>query len=312
MEQRLDLRLVEYFVAVAEERHFGRAAERLHIAQPSLSQQIRRLEVQLGVTLLERNSRNVHLTPAGEALLREGRKILSQAKYVIQTTRAAAGPRLAVGFYGSAGSDHLPEALREFGRRQPAVSVSVRELPLGSIDAVLDGDVNVAFTRLQPGQTELEIEVIAHEPRLVALATAHPLAARESVTFAELAEERFITNPAVREDGPRPARWLAEQRRHGLPGRVTAQSTGVQEILTLVAAGNGVCLVPSAVARHYPRGDISYVGVEDAEPAIVSLARRAGVLSAPLGGFIETVHDVATAAGNETSVQLVEQTSRGR
>jgi DNA-binding transcriptional LysR family regulator len=306
--ERLDLRLVEYFVAVAEERHFGRAAERLHIAQPSLSHQIRRLEMQLGVPLLERTSRNVHLTRAGEALLREGRNLLSQAKHVIQTTRAAGGPRLAVGFYGSAGCDHLPDVLREFGERHLGVSVSVRELALGTIDAILDGDVNIAFTRLQPGQAELEIEVIAQEPRLVALATAHRLAVRESVTFAELGEESFITNPAVREDGPRPARWLAEQRRHGLPGRVAAQSTGVQEILTLVAAGNGVCLVPSAVARHYPRSDIAYVRVDDAEPAVVSLARRAGVVIAPLAAFIETVRHVAAAPGNETPAELVRQT----
>ncbi|MGO9973848.1 MAG: LysR family transcriptional regulator [Solirubrobacteraceae bacterium] len=89
---RLDLRLVEYFVAVAEELHFGRAAQRLHIAQPSLSQQIRRLENQLGVTLLERNSRHVQLTGAGQALLREGRKTLSQAQQAIQATRTADHP----------------------------------------------------------------------------------------------------------------------------------------------------------------------------------------------------------------------------
>ena len=110
----LDLRSVEYFVAVAEELHFGRAAERLHIAQPSLSQQIRRLESQLGVVLLDRNSRNVQLTDAGGALLREGRRTLSQAQHAIQATRAAGAPRLTVGFYGSAGSDLLPDVLRAF------------------------------------------------------------------------------------------------------------------------------------------------------------------------------------------------------
>src|SRR6266567_5360530 len=99
--ERLDLRLVEYFVAVAEELHFGRAAQRLHIAQPSLSQQIRRLESQLGVALLERNSRHVQLTGPGETLLREGRKTLSQAQHAIQATRAAGSGRLTVGFYGS-------------------------------------------------------------------------------------------------------------------------------------------------------------------------------------------------------------------
>jgi DNA-binding transcriptional LysR family regulator len=301
--ERLDLRLVEYFVAVAEELHFGRAAERLHIAQPSLSQQIRRLESQLGVTLLERNSRSVHLTDAGEALLREGRKTLSQARHTIQTTRAAGVPGLTIGFYGSAGSDLLPPALRAFDARHPPVSVSVRELPLGSIDAILDGDVNVAFTRLQPGQTELEIEVIASEPRLVALATTHPLADRESLTFAELAEESFITNPVVRDHGPRPQRWLAEQRRHGLPGRVAANSTGVLEILTLVAASRGICLVPTAVARHYPRSDIAYVPIEEAEPALVSLAWRPGTVIAPLAAFIETVREVAARPGTRPTAR---------
>ncbi len=291
--ERLDLRLVEYFVAVAEELHFGRAAERLHIAQPSLSQQIRRLEGQLGVMLLERDSRNVHLTDAGEALLREGRKTLSHARHAVQTTRAAGVLGLTVGFYGSAGADLLPATLRAFGERRPPCSVCVRELALGSIDAILDGEVNVAFTRLSPGQTELEIEVVASEPRVVALASAHRLAASRSLTFAELADESFITNPVVPDHGPRPPRWLAEQRRHGLPGRVAAMSTSVQEILTLVAAGRGVCLVPSAVARHYPRHDVAYVRMEDADPALVSLAWRPGAVTHPLATFIQTVRDVA-------------------
>jgi DNA-binding transcriptional LysR family regulator len=297
--ERLDLRLVEYFVAVAEELHFGRAAERLHIAQPSLSQQIRRLESQLGVTLLERNSRNVHLTEEGNALLREGRKTLSQAQHAIRTTRAAGAPQLSVGFYGSAGSDLLADALRAFGERHPSCSVSVRELPLGSIEAILSSEVNVAFTRLKPGQTELEVEVIAQEPRLVALAVGHPLAARETLAFAELAEEGFITNPVVRDHGARPMRWLAEQRRHGLPGRVAAQSTGVLEILTLVAAGRGVCLVPSAVARHYARDDVTYVPVKDAEPAVVSLAWRQGAVIPALAAFIETVRELASRPSDE-------------
>src|SRR6266700_1099250 len=146
--ERLDLRLVEYFVAVAEELHFGRAAERLHIAQPSLSQQIRRLENQLGVTLMERNSRNVQLTGAGTALLREGRRILSQAQHAIQATRAAGAARVTVGFYGSAASALLPDVLRTFSERLPSVVVSVRELLLGNIDDILDGNVDLAFTRL--------------------------------------------------------------------------------------------------------------------------------------------------------------------
>ena len=290
--ERLDLRLVEYFVAVAEELHFGRAAERLHIAQPSLSQQIRRLEAQLGVSLLERNSRNVHLTPAGAVLLREGRRVLGQAQHAIQTTRAAGAPRLTVGFYGSAASELLPEALHVFGERMPFVDVGVRELLLGSIDEILDGSVDVAFTRLLPGQTELEIEVLAHEPRLAALASTHPLANRRSLRFADLGGESFIINPATKHDAT-PPRWSAEQERHGLPGRVAAEAASLQEILALVAAGRGTCLVPSAVAQHHRRAGVTYVAITDADPAVVSLAWRRGPICSEVRAFIEASRQVA-------------------
>lgn len=282
---RLDLRLVEYFIAVAEELHFGRAAARLHIAQPSLSQQIRRLEDHLGVALFQRDSRNVELTTAGEALLREGRETLRQARRTIQATRTADGERLTIGFYGSAANRLLVEVLRVFGERHPRCQVSVREGLLGRIDDLLDGSVDLAFTRLLPGQTGLEATVLAEEPRLVALPRGHRLAERDTVRLAELRHESFIVNPAVPDDGP-PERWLAEQRRHGLPGRIAAQSASVQEILALVASGHGVCLVPLAVALDYARPGVGYVPVLDAEPAVVSLAWRPGPLPAVAQAFI--------------------------
>jgi DNA-binding transcriptional LysR family regulator len=290
--ERLDLRLVEYFVAVAEELHFGRAAERLHIAQPSLSQQVRRLEAQLGVALLQRDSRNVHLTPAGEALLRDGKRILRQAERAIRTVRDAGAPHMMVGFYGSAASDLLPGILNSFADRLPSVKVSLRELLLGSVDEILDGTVDVAFTRLTPEQSELEVEIVAREPRLAALAATHRLAGSETLTFADLRDESFIVNPAVPAEGP-PSRWLAEQRRHGLPARVAATSSSVQEILALVAAGRGICLVPSAVAKHHRRAGIAFVPVVDAEAAVTSLARRPGRVSPVVEAFIETVRQVA-------------------
>ena len=272
---RLDLRLVEYFVAVAEELHFSRAAARLHIAQPSLSQQIRRLEQQLGVLLLERTSRNVRLTPAGEALLREGRRTLEQSRRALTAARAAGKERLTVGFYGSAGGVMLARAMRSFTEAWPAVEVSVRDLLLGSVDQITQGDVDVAFTRLLPGQAELEVEVLTREPRVVALPASHPLACQPSVKFADLRDQPFIVNPAFAEDGP-PARWLAEQRLHGLPGEVAGEAASVQEILTLVASGLGVCLLPALAASQSWRPDVSYVPVHDAEPAVVSLAWRSG------------------------------------
>jgi DNA-binding transcriptional LysR family regulator len=293
--ERLDLRLVQYFVAVAEELHFGRAAERLHIAQPSLSQQIRRLEQRLGVTLLERASRNVHLTPAGEALLREGRRTLAQAERAISVTRAAGTELLTVGFYGSAGHGLLPAVLAAFKERHPRVHVMVREVPFGSLDAIYDGRVDLALTRLAPGQTELDVEVLTEEPRVLALADTHHLATRETLRFADLRDEAFIVNPMTPHDGA-PARWLAEQRRHGLPGRVVAKTRSLQEILTLVAAGRGVCLVPEAVALHERRADISYVPLIDAEPAVVSLVWDPERSSPTLQEFVVVAHQVADAA----------------
>src|SRR5262249_45255047 len=161
----------------------------------------------------------------------------------------------------------LPDVLHAFGERHPSFAVTVRELLFGSIEEILNGAVDVAFTRLLPGQTELEVEVLGEEPRLVAVARTHPLAARESLKFEDLREESFIVNPAV-DQGEVPARWLEEQQRHGLPGRVAATSASVEEILALVASGRGVCLVPAAITQRYPRDDVAYVRVTDADPAV--------------------------------------------
>jgi DNA-binding transcriptional LysR family regulator len=299
--ERLDLRLVEYFIAVAEELHFGRAAARLHIAQPSLSHQIRRLEQHLGVTLLRRTSRHVELTPAGEAFLREGRRTLAHAQRAIQSARAAVGERIVVGFSGSAATALLPDVLRAFSQQHPSVDVSLRELLLDGVEDVLGGEVDVAFIRLQPGQIGAEVEVLAREPRVVALPVDHPLATRDSVTFADLRDEDFITNPVVKHSGP-PVRWLAEQHRHGLSGRVVAQAASLQEILTLVSVGRGVCLVPEPVARDYPRADVSYVGVSDADPALVSLAWRADTLRPALEAFIQAARHTAANSSPATAV----------
>jgi DNA-binding transcriptional LysR family regulator len=283
---------VDYFVVVAEELHFGRAAARLHIAQPSLSQQIRRLEQQLGVTLLDRTSRRVALTPAGRVLLTEGGRLLAEAQRVVRITQAAGSEQLTIGFYGSAAGTLLPHVLRAFSANHPGVRISVRELLLGRLDDIVGGKVDVAFTRLGSGQAELEVDVIAREPRLVALPSEHPLAARGSLTFSDLREESFITNPVVPKPGS-PERWLAEQRRHGLPGRIAAEAASVQEILTLVATGCGISLVPASVARHYPRADVVYVEVTDAEPALVSLAWHSRHVRPTVEAFIRTAREVA-------------------
>jgi DNA-binding transcriptional LysR family regulator len=128
----------------------------------------------------------------------------------------------------------------------------------------------------------------------------HPLATSDSIEFTDLRGESFITNPSGPDGGP-PARWLAEQRRHGLPGNVAAESASIQEILTLVATGRGVCLVPEPVARDLPRDDVRYVEVTDADPAVVSLAWTRETLRPEVAAFIETARHIASPmTGEET------------
>jgi DNA-binding transcriptional LysR family regulator len=252
----------------------------------------------LGVTLLERNSRNVRLTPAGKALLREGRRALAQAERAISVTRAAGGELLTVGFYGSAGHGLLPAVLAAFKEGHPRIQVVVREVPFGSLDEIYDGKVDLALTRLRPGQTELDVEVLTEEPRVLVLASSHPLAGRETLRFAELVDEAFIVNPMT-PHGDAPARWLEEQRRHGLPGRVVAKTRSLQEILTLVAASRGVSLVPETVALNERRPDISYVPVIDAEPAVVSLVWDSKRCSPTVQEFVSVAREVGDRAAPE-------------
>jgi DNA-binding transcriptional LysR family regulator len=205
--------------------------------------------------------------------------------------RAAGAESLTVGFYGSAASALLPETLRRFAAEHPSIVVTVRELLLGSLADLETGAVDVAFTRLLPGQADVEVRVVAEEPRVAALPAAHPLAGATALSIADLRDERFITNPV--DAGP-PARWLEEQRRHGLPAAVAATAASVQEILTLVAAGRGICLVPAPIADQSSSGDVAFVPVRDADPAVVSLAWR-GDARPVVRTFIETAARVAAS-----------------
>ena len=248
------------------------------------------------MTLFDRTSRRVELTDAGRALLSEGRRLLAHSERATRLVRSVSAERMTVGFYGSAASAVLADLLRCFSEEHPSAALSVRELLLDQIDELLAGEVDVAFTRLLPGQVDVELEVIALEPRVVALPASHSLSARSTLQFSDLRDEGFITNPVVEASAP-PKRWLAEQARHGLPGRIAAQAASVQEILTLVAAGKGVCLVPVSVAQHYPRTDVVYIEVSDADPAVVSLAWPRGGLRPIVAAFIEVTRRLPRASG---------------
>ena len=302
---QLDLRLVRYFVAVAQELHFGRAAERLHIAQPSLSQQIRRLESQLGVTLLTRTSRRVELTTAGVTLLHDGEQLLQQAQRTVQTVRRTADETLAVGYYGTAASRLLPGTLAVFEQRRPSTAVSVRELLFGDLDDVTNGSVDLAFTRLradQLGHLLVTVAELAREPRMLVVARSHRFAGRITISLRELGDDRFIVNPGTELNALE--RWKDEQRRHGLPGRIAGKARSVTELLTMVAAGNGITLVPVSVARQHRPPTITYIPVTDAEPAVISLVWPTATLSPSAQAFVEAAQEQAQLTRFETLADL--------
>ena len=248
----MELRHLRYFRAVAEELHFGRAAQRLHIAQPPLSQQIRQLERELGVELLVRSTRRVELTPAGEAYLRRAVTILDAVDDAgRQAQRVAQGieGRLAVGCVGSATYSLLPRLVRALRDALPGVEVSVRGemLAPAQTSALLAGEIDLALLRPPIDHPAIRTETLRRDRLIVALPDGHALARSEQVQIAELRDEDFVAHAGG-----------GQSVMHGLLNAVCADAGfvprvrhDVQEtstLVTLVAAGLGVALVPEPTA----------------------------------------------------------------
>jgi DNA-binding transcriptional LysR family regulator len=249
----MELRHLRYFVAVAEERHFGRAAARLHIAQPPLSQQIRRLEDELGATLLYRTTRSVELAPAGEVLLVRAREILAAVDGATEDTRRAARGefgRLAVGFTGSATYALLPSVAAALRSALPGVMLDLRGemLTPAQVEGLLDGTLDVGLLRPPVRERELAVEVVRSEPLVAVLPEAHALAATDAVPLEELAGEPFVVYPSHFRSVVHDA---VEETcaAHGFHPRVALEVSETATLVSFVAAGLGVSLVPESV-RH--------------------------------------------------------------
>ncbi|MGW2488119.1 LysR family transcriptional regulator [Streptomyces sp. NPDC001606] len=270
----LDLRKLRYFTAVAELLHFGRAAERLHIAQPVLSRQIRAFEKELGAELFVRDSHGVTLTDAGAQLLAEARNLLVAAEGAQRRVRrAASGRRLVIGF--RAGIVVTP-ALRAFRTAHPDVDTRARRLEWDDQEpSVLDGTVDIAYVRAPLREDGLELRPLYTEPRVVMLPAAHRFAGKPELTLADLADETWLS---YRTPGP-----------DDLPLRT------VEEKFECIATGTAITLVPRSVAEQYSRPDVAYVPVLDAEPDRILLAWAAGRPSPLVTAFAEAA--AAATAG---------------
>lgn len=298
MLPQLDLRLLAYFVAVAEELHFGRAAARLHIAQPSLSVQIRKLEHTLGAALLIRDSRHVELTEAGEVLLDESRRLLARADRIVSLTRDTAHGanrgRFRVGFQANAAAELTPQVLAAFQAMHPRLQVEMQSFDFADpYVGLADGSVDVAFVR--PPllvQDWLGIETLFMEPRVLVVATNSPLAALESISIEQVLKEPFVARKA-----PESWRnfWLATDVRQGTPVKLGAEVVTVDECFEAILAERGVAFSQASTGRFYGRPGLAFIPVTDIPPASLSIAWRTDVDSQPIRDFVEAARILSVA-----------------
>jgi DNA-binding transcriptional LysR family regulator len=289
-----ELRQLRYFVAVAEEGSLTRAAARLHIAQQSLSQQIRTLEAQLGATLLDRSSRGVALTDVGAVLLREARPVLAQADRAVEAVRRAARgeqAELRVGFLGSVANYFMPPVVRAFRERHPGVTLHAEDLAIAALVAGLrEGSLDAGLSR-PPLVDDLESEVVLREPVAAVLPAGHRLADRAGLTLADLADEPWVLTPRASWP-PWHRKYDEDFARAGFRPRVVQRGTTPQGLLALVAAGVGVTRLPLS-SRSLRDSGVAFVPFKDHEDACVELVWRAGAANPALPVLREVVHEVA-------------------
>ena len=288
----MELRHLRYFLAVAEKRHFGRAAEGLHMAQPPLSQQIRQLEAEVGAPLLERTTRKVELTPAGVVFMERARHILAAADAAAaDALRAARGElgRLSIGFTGSSTYDLMPTVAKLVRQELPGVALDLHGEMLTSaqVSRLLDHSLDLGFLRPPVRTTDLNVRVIRSEPLVVALPAGHPLARRRVVPLADLAADSFIVYPTHFRSVTHEAVEEACQKA-GFHPRVALEVSETATMVSFVAAGLGVALVPAA-ARHLRITGAVYRTLEEKTEVTLALAWRAGDRSPVLTRFLRDV-----------------------
>ena len=308
----LETRQLRYFVAVAEELNFGRAAERLGMAQPPLSRAIRELERQLGVALLERTTRRVELTPSGEVLLRDARIALDAVTAAARRAQHAGerAPQLRVALKADVDGGLLPRILEAYaaqGTGRPATLVLGR---YGEQAAALrDGRADVGLLLEPVDARGLDSEPLQSEPFLLAVAATDPLAANSEVCLADLAS-RTMPGGEPADQGPVPAEGCgfakAEGERQARSGTLrgdrgslrsasgsTSPASDLPEIFRLVELGQTVCFFPASLTDRYPRPDIVYLPVKDLPAATLSVAWPQDSRSTAVAAFVRAAVEVS-------------------
>lgn len=299
----IELRHLRYFIAVAEELHFGRAADRLHIAQPPLSQQIRQLEQELGFQLFYRTKRSVVLTEAGQVFLVECRRLLRQLDQAVELGRQVSrGERgqLVIGFVGSAAYNVLPGLLRSFRAQVPDVDLELHELTTDQqLPWLRENRLDLGFVRPPIEESEFNLMTILQEPLVAAVPETHPLAQQAQISLKSLATEAFILFPRPLAPG------LYDQiislcQQGGFSPHVVQEAIQMQTIVSLVAAEMGIAIVPISL-HHLQRTGVVYKPLVEPTPkAEIALIWKKNDSSPTVQQFLTVVAQMQEAHSIET------------
>ncbi|PWU71073.1 LysR family transcriptional regulator [Ochrobactrum sp. POC9] len=294
----MELRRLRYFVAVAEERHFGRAAERVGIGQPPLSQQIQALERELGTQLIRRIPRNIELTDAGEVLLREARVILAQTEHAIACVgRASRGElgKLRIGLTPAASfSDFVIETMDSFKKLYPDILITLHENDTAILfSALIEGEIDVGFTWPPALDDRIQLDDLFDEELLIAMPLTHPLAVNPSVAMESLADQDFIMVPR----SIAPAAYdclMAACDDASFSPRVVQEAPQMATAINLVTSGIGLTVVPASLQHIHPL-EVAYCSVADAVlSASICLASRRGEPAVPVRNFVKLARKAAS------------------
>lgn len=300
----MDFKRLTYFVAVAEELHFGRAAARLDIAQPPLSRQIAQLEAELGVQLFDRSRSQIKRTQAGDALLVRARDILERVDRTIREVKCigeGAAGRLRIAFIGSASYGVLPELIRTFRSEYPDVELALSALNNAELKtALIERQIDIAFARPALEDDEIRCDLIHQEPLILAVPAESDLAERDELTLAELKRETFVLYP--RRPRPSFADYVLElcKKEGFIPGsEVLAQD--YQTAIALVSVGVGISVVPQSVSQSDRHGVVFRPFEEGSLRTAISLAVRRDNQSVHTNQFVTVAQKFARKVKKRSS-----------
>lgn len=288
----IPIHVIRYFCALSEELHFSRAAERLNITPPSLSQQISRMEQQLGVKLFDRSPRKVELTAYGRDLLPLARRVMDDHDQLLDWGRSVAhereAPLLRVGVVAAGAGTLTTAAISATMQAMPTARIEMRRLGFFDVGDDLErGRVDVVFAPAPlPMPPRIRVEPLWREPRVLVVPAAHRFAGRESISILETGEERFV---AVAKGVPEVVDWwLVDPRPDGSRPLRGPTADSVEGLLELVAAGAGVNIAGASASQHYRRDELSFIPISDIEPATIVLCSLSDARNPMVKSFRET------------------------